>query len=193
MVDPGKSRVLLGRIGPAHGIRGEVVIQSFAADPAGIAAYGPLSDEAGARLFELKIVRVTPKGVIACIKDVPDRTAAEKLRGIGLYVDRDRLPEPDEDEFYHTDLIGLTAVSPDGDAIGEIISVENYGAGDLLEIRLAGSSSTALVPFADPFVPSIDLKAGRATVVMPPDAEGDDGDGGDVAGEAGAAGQPKAS
>ena len=160
-------KILLGRIGAAHGIKGEVLVTSFADDPADIAAYGPLTDKSGARAFELKVVRVTPKGVVARIKGIADRNAAETLRGAELYVDRDKLPEPTEDEFYHSDLIGLAAIDSNGARIGTIIAIENYGAGDLIEIRLEGSTKTELIPFADAFVTSVDTAAGHATVVMP--------------------------
>ena len=160
--------ILLGRITGAQGIRGEVVVHSFAAAPEDIGAYGPLTDPAGTRSFKLEVVRLTPKGaVIARIAGVDDRTAAEALKGTELYVARDKLPAPDDGEFYHADLIGLAAVAPDGATIGEVIAVQNYGAGDLLEIRLPGTASTELVPFNDSFVPSVDLVAGKAIVIMP--------------------------
>ncbi len=168
--------ILLGRITGAQGIRGEVVVHSFAATPEDVGSYGPLADAAGARSFKLKVVRLTPKGaVIARIAGVDDRNAAEALKGVELYVARDRLPAPDDGEFYHADLIGLAAVSPDGSTIGDVVAVHNYGAGDLVEIRLIGGRSTELVPFTDSFVPSVDIAARKMVVVMPvvmPDDEG---------------------
>lgn len=168
-------RILLGHISTAHGIRGEVVVKSLTEDPADIAAYGPLSDEDGGRLFELNVVRVTNKGVIARVAGVTDRNAAEALRGTKLYVDRDKLPELDADEVYHTDIIGLTALRSDGSEVGEIVAVQNFGAGDLLEIRLAGKRRTEFVPFDDVFVPELDIAAGRVVVIMPDDTVSDDG------------------
>lgn len=162
------ARILLGRIAGAHGIRGEVLIHTFTAAPEDIAAYGRLSDKSGARSFEIASLRATAKGVVARLKGVADRTAAQALKGAELYVPRERLPAAAEGEFYHADLIGLTAVDPDGRTIGEIVAVQNYGAGDLLEIRLAGSGRSELVPFADPFVPEVDVAARRAVVVLPP-------------------------
>ena len=166
MTDP-SNLILLGHISTAQGIRGEVVIKSHTDNPADIGAYGPLSDKAGTRTYEISVVRVAKKGVIARIKGIADRTAAEALRGTELYIARDRLPEPDADELYHADLIGLEAVTTDGDIVGEVISVQNFGAGDLLEIRLVGKSRTEFVPFDDHFVPAIDLEARRVTVLMP--------------------------
>jgi 16S rRNA processing protein RimM len=160
-------RILLGRIAGAHGIRGEVLIKTFTAAPENIGAYGPLSDETGTRTFKLKSARATPKGVVARLQGVDDRNGAEALKGIALYIERDRLPEAAEDEFYHADLVGLTAVDGDGKPVGEIVAVQNYGAGDLLEIRLAGSSKTELVPFTNAAVPQVDVAARRVVVLMP--------------------------
>lgn len=160
--------ILLGRITGAHGIRGEVVVHSFAAAAGDIGAYGPLTDATGKRAFKLKVVRITPKGgVIVRIAGVEDRNAAEALKGIELYVAREKLPAPAGDEFYHADLIGLDAVSPDHKPIGKIVAVQNFGAGDLLEVRREGSQSTDYVPFTDTFVPSVDIAARRVVVVMP--------------------------
>ena len=180
MTDPSSNRILLGRIMAAHGIRGEMIVASFAARPEDIAAYGPLSDGAGGRRFALTVVRVGAKGVVARIAGVGDRNAAEALRGTELWVERDRLPAPAAGEYYHADLIGLDAVARDGTPIGRIVAVENFGAGDLLEIRLAGTGRSELVPFTDAFVPSVDIAARRIEVVMP-EAAPDDPEDSDVA------------
>jgi 16S rRNA processing protein RimM len=160
-------RLLLGRIAGAHGIRGEVVIHAYTAAPEAIAAYGPLWDEGGRRTFTIERLRVTAKGVVARLSGIGDRDAAEALKGTQLYVDRCRLPPAAEGEFYHADLVGLAAVDAAGTGIGEVVAVQNYGAGDLLELRLAGSATTELVPFTDAFVPEVDLAAGRVVVVLP--------------------------
>jgi len=164
----GRDQILLGRIAGAHGIRGEVIIHAFTEPPENIAAYGPLIDEAGARTFEIAIVHVTAKGVVARLAGVGDRTAAEALRGVDLYVDRDRLPAAAEGEYYHADLIGMAAFDPAGQHIGEIVAVQNFGAGDLLEIRLAGRGRTELIPFTEAAVPEVDVAAKRVVVVLPP-------------------------
>jgi 16S rRNA processing protein RimM len=161
------ARVLLGRIAGAHGIRGEVLIKTFTAAPEDIGAYGPLSDAAGARSFIVAAARPTPKGVVARLAGIADRTAAEALKGTELYVDRDRLPAAAEGEFYHADLVGLDAVDPAGRPLGTVIAVHNYGAGDLLEVRLAGSGRTELVPFTDDAVPEVDIAARRAVIALP--------------------------
>jgi 16S rRNA processing protein RimM len=168
MVEPAKAkRILLGRIAGAHGIRGEVVIHSYAAAPEDVGAYGPLMDASGARSFEIASARVTAKGVVARLKGVDDRNAADALKGVELYVARHKLPAAAEGEYYHADLIGLAAVDAEGKAIGEIVAVSNFGAGDLIEIRLVGSSKTELVPFTDANVLEVDLAARRIVVIMP--------------------------
>lgn len=166
-------RVLLGRIAGAHGIRGDIVVESYTAEPQDITAYGPLETEDGARQLDLSVARVTPKGVIARIAGITDRTAAERLKGLLLYVDRARLPPAEEGEFYHSDLIGLRAEDAEGRTIGAVAAMPNYGAGDLMELRLEGSRKTELIPFTDAFVPVVDVPGGRVVVVLP-DASADE-------------------
>jgi len=168
-------RILLGRIADAHGIRGEVLIHSYAEVPEDIGAYGPLQDAAGARTFEIESTRASPKGVVARLKGVGDRTAAEALKGTQLYVERDHLPDAGEDAYYHTDLTGLAAVDVGGATIGTIVAVQNFGAGDLLEIRLADTDRTEFVPFTEATVPSVDLDTGRVMVVLPPTTDDEEG------------------
>lgn len=161
--------ILLGEITGAHGIRGEVLVRSYTGDPQAIADYGALTDVYGNSPLSLKVLRITPKGaVVARVQGVTDRNAAEALKGRKLYVARAAMPEStDSDQFYHADLIGLAAVDVEGNRIGEVVAVVNYGAGDLLEIKLAGARSTELVPFTKAFVPSIDIPSRRLLVVRP--------------------------
>jgi 16S rRNA processing protein RimM len=160
-------RILLGRIVSAHGIRGEVVIDSFTGAAEDISAYGPLATEDGRKL-DIKLVRTTPKGgVIARVAGVADRNGAEALRGTALYAQRGQLPELEEGEFYYEDLAGLRADNEAGEQIGQVVAVQNYGAGDLLEVRLEGQRATELIPFTDAFVPVVDVAAGRVVVVVP--------------------------
>ena len=167
-------RILLGRIKAAHGVRGDVVIESYTDEPRDIAAYGPLATEDGARRLEISIARVTPKGVIARIAGISDRESAEALKGVALYVERARLPATGEGEFYRADLVGLNAEDAQGRAIGTVVAVANYGAGDLLELRLAGKKTTELIPFTDAFVPIVDVRGGRVVVVPPTELSDDD-------------------
>lgn len=166
-------RILLGRIIAAHGVRGEVLVRSYADEPQAIGAYGPLAAPDARRTIELRIVRVTPKGVVARVSGIADRNGAEALAGTDLYVDRARLPEAGDGEFYHADLIGLAAVAPDGTEIGRVVGVHNFGAGDLIEVALAASRHTELLPFDERHVPQVDVPAGRIVVVMPDPAEPD--------------------
>ena len=171
------ARVLLGEITTVHGIRGDVIVRSYTTDAAAIASYGALETAQGLPLPALRVVRVTERGVVAHFRGIDDRTSAEALRGTQLWIAREKLPAAAAGEYYHADLIGLTAVTGDGTVMGHVIAVENFGAGDLLEIRLTGSSGTEYVPFTNACVPDIDLATGRATVVMPQgDGEDDDGD-----------------
>jgi 16S rRNA processing protein RimM len=171
-------RILLGRIVAAHGIRGEVGIDSYTAEPGDIAAYGPLQSEDGARQFIISAVRMTAKGVVARISGVADRNGAEALKGTALYAPRDRLPAAAEGEYYYADLVGLRADNEAGEKIGSVASVQNYGAGDLIELRLDGQAVTELVPFTDAYVPIVDIAAGRVVVVLPAPAPDDAEDAG---------------
>ena len=158
--------ILVGRIAAAHGVRGLVKLQSFTADPEAIGAYGPLLDSQGRRRFEVAVQNRVKGGVIARIAGVDDRTAAEKLRGVELYLQRDALPPAAEGEYYHADLVGLSVELMDGKPLGRVRAVENFGAGDLLAIDRPGLGPVSL-PFNDRVVPVVDLAGGRL-VVDPP-------------------------
>ena len=163
--------VLMGAILGAHGIKGEVKVKSFAAKPADIAEYGPLTDTKHKRSFELSIVaRHAAKGVlIGRIAGITDRNAAEALKGVELFVDRERLPAPkDPEEYYLADLIGLAAFDGKDAKLGEIVSVDNYGAGDLLLV-VPEDGEGFVVPFAKAFVPVVDVKGGRVVLDLPAD------------------------
>jgi 16S rRNA processing protein RimM len=140
--------VLLGEIVRAHGIAGEVKLRSFTASPRDLARYGTLADGKG-RSFRLASLREAGEGLlIGRIDGVTDRNAAEALKGVSLYVARDALPEgEDGDDVFAADLVGLRVVDQVGIAIGEIVAVQNFGAGDLLEVKRPGARMTALLPF----------------------------------------------
>jgi 16S rRNA processing protein RimM len=158
--------VLLGEIGAAQGLKGEVRIRSYTEERGGITAYGPLQDETG-RKIEIESLRATPKALIARIKGVTTREAAEALAHTKLYVQRAMLPERGEEEWYHADLVGLAAVGRDGAPLGEVVAIQNFGAGDLLEVNPIGGGATVLVPFTRDTVPEIDVEGGRLTLVPP--------------------------
>jgi 16S rRNA processing protein RimM len=165
----GARRLLVATIGAPHGVRGEVRVKVFTAAPGSLGAYGPLTDEHGGR-FELERVRPGKEVAIAKFRGVDDRNAAEALNGVSLYVDRDRLPPPEEDEFYHADLIGLVAMSEAGEPLGTVVAVHNFGAGDMLDIAVARGPSL-LVPFTKACVPTVDLARGRVVVAPPTETE----------------------
>jgi 16S rRNA processing protein RimM len=161
-------RVLLGEIGAAQGLKGEVRIRSFTEDEAAIADYRPLEDEMG-RVVEIETLRATPKALIARVKGVTTREGAEALTGTKLYVPRSRLPEREEEEWYHSDLIGLVALNREGGTIGTVVAIQNFGAGDLIELKPASGGPTVLVPFTRETAPEIDVEGGRLTLVPPED------------------------
>lgn len=158
--------VCLGEIVGAHGVRGEVRIRTHTERPRDIAAYGPLTDAAGRRNFTLEVTSVAEGFARARIPGLVDRNAAEVLKGIRLYVEREKLPAIAEDEFYHADLVGLAAERADGLRLGRVVAVVNFGGGDLLEIA-DESKETVYLPFTRAIVPVIDVAAGRV-VVEPP-------------------------
>jgi 16S rRNA processing protein RimM len=165
-------RICVGAIAGAFGVRGEVRLKSFCAEPAAIATYGPLSDDGGGRTFEVTLTRPVKGGFAARLSGVTTREAADALRGTRLYAPRDRLPMAAEDEYYHADLIGLTVVDPGGAELGLVAAVLNHGASDILEIR-PHRGETLLLPFTRAVVPTVDLAAGRI-VADPPQEAADD-------------------
>lgn len=166
------TRVLLGTIGAAHGIKGEVRITSHTADPEAIASYGPLETDRAGLFVTITSARLNKTVLVARLKGVADRDAAEKLNGVSLFIDRSKLPETDdEDDFYHTDLIGLDARIEGGVSIGAVTALHNFGAGDLLEIRDPRSGDTFLYPFTKAIFPAIRIADGYLEVVPPLDAD----------------------
>jgi len=158
--------ICVGAISGAFGVKGEVRIKSFCADPAAIADYSPLSTEDG-KNFDLGITRSIKGGFAAVISGVDNKEDADALRSTRLYARRDQLPSLPDDEFYHSDLIGLTAVDTGGVKLGKIKSVLNHGAGDILEITGAGLKEPVLLPFTIEAVPTVDLTAGRIIIDAP--------------------------
>ena len=160
-------RICVAQIGGAHGIRGEVKLKSFTADPMAVKDYGPLTSEDGSASFEIEALRPAKGHLVARFRGVGDRDAAERLVHLRLFVPRERLPPPAADEFYHVDLIGLMAVTADGTEIGTVAAVHDFGAGDILELQPRSGGTTIMVPFTEAFVPKVDLAAGRVTVALP--------------------------
>lgn len=169
---PTAKAVLLGRIGAAHGTKGEVRLQTFTARPEDIAAYGPLATDRAGLTVTIAGLRTSGDSVIARLSGVADRTSAERLTGVGLLVEREKLPPPeDEDDFYHADLLGLEARRTDGTVLGVVSALPNFGAGDLIELRDEGSGDTYLYPFTRAVVPEINIAEGWLTIIVPTDAD----------------------
>ena len=162
--------ILIARIGAPHGVKGAVRVKAFTGDAAAIGDYGPLVAMDG-QAFEIAHLRPEKSVVIVSFAGVDGRDAAAALNGTELYVARSALPASDDaDEFYHVDLIGLAALMPDGERLGTVIAVHDFGAGEMLEIEQA-RGKTLLLPFTRAVVPQIDLAGGRLVVVPPPEVE----------------------
>jgi 16S rRNA processing protein RimM len=173
-------RICIGAFASAHGVRGEIKVKSFTADPADVAAYGPVEAEKGGATYTLKLLREPKPGLfVARVAELRTREDAEAVRGTKLYVARSKLPPPDEDEFYYEDLIGLHAVTSEGAPYGQVKAVLNHGAGDILELsQVPDVKSAVLIAFTKEAVPEIDFAAGQLTVVPPvddPEAEDEEG------------------
>lgn len=159
-----EARILMGRIGRPHGIKGEVKVSSFTAAPLALADYSPLTMADG-RAIAITALRAAGGGLIARIAGVSDRSGAEALAGAELFIDRARLPAPDEGEFYHADLIGLEARDPSGASLGRVKAVHDFGAGDILEIEGEGAPAL-LLPFTDDLVPEVNVAAGYLRLAL---------------------------
>jgi 16S rRNA processing protein RimM len=171
------ARVCVGRIGAAHGTRGEVKLWSFTADPMAIRDYGALVTEDGVRSFTIAALRPGKDFLVARLAGIDDRTAAEELTNTDLYVARERLPAADADEFYHADLIGLAAVDRADNQLGTVVAIHNFGAGDLIEVQLAHGSTTMMLPFTEEVVPVVDVAGGRIVIDPPTETTADDAPG----------------
>jgi 16S rRNA processing protein RimM len=166
--------VLLGVFGAAQGVRGEVRVKSYTANAKALGAYGALTDKAGVRRFAFQTLRPLRDDMLAARLDgVSTREAAEKLNGVEIFARRDQLPPPDEDEFYYDDLVGLTAMTPEGAVVGRVVALRNFGAGDILEIAPAGGGETRLLPFTKTVARDIDFAGGRIVLEPPEEIDGE--------------------
>lgn len=162
------SRICVGAIGGAYGVRGEVRVKSFCAVAEDIETYSPLTSEDGSMKFHLAILHPIKNGFVARIAEVATKEEADALKGTQLFARRDQLPSLPDDEYYHADLIGLPVLDSGGVVLGHVKSVLDHGAGDILEIQRPGSSETVLLPFTVAIVPMVDLTAGKI-VADPPE------------------------
>jgi 16S rRNA processing protein RimM len=166
------AQICVARIGAAHGVRGAVKLWTFTEDPMAVMQYGPLATKDGARKFEVAHAREAKGHLVATLKGVATREEAERLNGLELYIPRSKLPATDADEYYHADLIGLSAVNAAFEPIGRVTAIHNFGAGDIIEIApLHGA--TMLLPFSNAVVPTVDLAHGRVVIELPREIEGD--------------------
>ncbi len=159
--------ILVGQVAGAFGVRGEVKITAFTANPLNLLTYKTLKRQDGSPGLMLVSGRAAKGAFIGRAKEIATREEAEALRGLKLYLPREALPPPDEDEFYLTDLIGLSAIDPAGAPVGRIKAVQNFGAGDLLEIEPAGGGATWWLPFTREAAPEVDVVGGKVVVVRP--------------------------
>jgi 16S rRNA processing protein RimM len=166
-------QICIARIGAAHGVRGAVKLWTFTEDPLAVMSYGSLTTKDGARSFEIATAREAKGHLVATIKGIVTREDAERLNGVELYIAREQLPATGEDEYYHTDLIGLAAVDAADQPLGRVIAIHNFGAGDIIEIA-PPHGATMLLPFTNAVVPSVDLAGGRVVIELPAEIEGDD-------------------
>ncbi len=167
-------RVCVGIVTGPQGVQGAVRIKSFTEVPEGVAGYGPLEDETGRRKFDLRLCGVAKGVLIAHLPGIEDRDQAEALRGLRLYLPRSALPQPEAEEYYHADLIGLDAVLGDGTRVGRVRAIYDFGAGDTLELARDGAPPV-LVPFTRAVVPIVAPAEGRLVLDPPPGLLGDDG------------------
>ena len=166
-------QICVARIGAPHGIRGAVKLWTFTEDPLAVMSYGQLKTKDGARSFEVATAREAKDHLVATFKGVATREDAERLNGVELYIPRDRLPETDDDEYYHADLIGLAAVTTADAPIGRVIAIHDFGAGTIIEIA-PPEGNTLMLPFTNAVVPTVDLKGGKVIIEMPGEIDGED-------------------
>jgi 16S rRNA processing protein RimM len=167
------AQICVARIGAPHGVRGQVRLWTFTEDPYAVLDFGPLATKDGKRTIEVDNVREAKGHLVATLKGVTDRDAAARLNGVELFVARDALPDTEDGEYYHADLIGLAAVNAVGEAIGRVVAMQDFGAGDIIEIA-PPSGPTLLLPFTDAVVPTVDIAAGKVIIEMPGEIVGDD-------------------
>jgi 16S rRNA processing protein RimM len=165
----------MGAFGAPQGVRGEIRVKSLTKEPSAIGGYGPLTDKGCARAFAFETLRpLKDNMLIARVAGVSSREAAEALKGVEIFARRDQLPPPREDEFYYDDLVGLEAVDAAGERLGRVVSLMNYGAGDVLEIAPAQGGETLLLPFTKRVAPRIDFDVGRIVIEQPGEVEDED-------------------
>ena len=176
---PAPDRLIpLGIFGAPHGVRGELRVKSYTGDPKALGAYGALTDRAGKSVFSLTALRPLKDDMLVVrLAGIDSREAAQRLTGGELFARRAQLPPPSDDEFYHDDLVGLEAVTREGDRLGEVVALRNFGAGDILEIAPGPGAETVLLPFTKAVAIDIDFDKRRLVIVPPVEIDGEMRDG----------------
>ena len=159
--------ITLGAVASAHGVRGQFKVKPFTVVPSDVAAYGPVHLEDG-RVLQLTVKSVAKNLVICEANGITDRSMAESLLGQTLSVERASLPELDETQTYHADLIGLGVQDTGGQQLGIVVGLHDFGAGEIVEISVAGSSTTELYPFYKPFLVDLDIQEGKIVLAAQP-------------------------
>jgi 16S rRNA processing protein RimM len=159
--------ILVGQVAGGFGVKGEVRVTAYTADPMALLSYGPLLRADGSVGLTLTSARPDKAGVVGRAKEIATKEQADALRGLKLHIRRDRLPEPDEDEFYLTDLVGLEARDPGGAVLGTVKAVQNFGADDMLEIAPAAGGPTWYLPFTRDAAPELHIADGWLLAVRP--------------------------
>jgi len=170
MTEP-QGLILVGRVLGAFGVKGELRLRAYGGDPLALLGYRDLKREDGSPALTLLSGRAARDGLIARAQGIDTKEAADALRGLDLYAPRSALPQPEADEFYVSDLVGLAVQAPDGTSLGNVKAAPNYGAGDLLEIEPEGGGQTWLVAFTQENVPEVSVVEGRVVVVRPAETE----------------------
>jgi len=160
--------ICIGAIAGAFGVKGEVRLKSYTANPIDIINYAPVRTQDGSREFEIVLTGQVKKGLTARMTGIITKEDADALKGTELFVPKSRLPQLPDDEYYYSDLVGMTIQDTGGAALGTVRSVQNHGASDLLEIALSDASATVLLPFTKQCVPTVDM-AKRVIVADPPE------------------------
>ena len=161
-------QICVGAFSGSYGVNGEIRLKSFCADPETIADYSPLTTEDGKRSFGITITRSIKGALVAKVSGITNKEEADALKGLRLFAKRDQLAVLPDDEFYHTDLIGLTVLDTGGAVLGKVQDVQNHGASDLLEVMPTAGGNTILLPFTKEVIPTVDLTAGRI-IADPPE------------------------
>ena len=172
-----EKRVCIGKIVAAHGIRGEVKVNSYTKNPSDLDKYGAVENKDASRTFNIKVLGMTSTNVRVKINGIDDRNSAEALIGTEFFINRDKLPQLGEEEYYHTDIVGLDVCLQSTDnKIGKVIGFSNFGAGDIIEIKINGQKETEMLPFTKDYVPLIDVEHGYVVVTSATMIFAEDGD-----------------